>query len=80
MNNNLIKIQKMLLSQMERLDDDELMKSNAQVEISRGNALSQSAVTFLKSVNIGLRIIEASKKYKTRKEKLSKELGVTDEE
>lgn len=80
MNNKLITMQKMLLKQMERLDDNELMQENAQLEISRANALSQNAVTFLKSVNVGLRIIEVSKKYETTANKLSYELGVTDEE
>ena len=79
MKSNLIKMQEMLLRQMERLDDNEIMENNAQTEISRGNALSQSACTFLKSVNVGLRIIEVSKKYETQTDKLSKELGVTNE-
>lgn len=79
MNNNLIKMQEMLLRQMNRLDDDKLMETNGQIEISRGNALSQSAVTFLKSINVSLRIIEMSKKYETNKDKLSKEIGVINE-
>lgn len=77
--NNLIKMQEMLMRQMERLDDNELMKSDPQTEISRGNALSQSACTFLKSINVGIRIIEVANKYETQKDKLTKELGVVDE-
>lgn len=80
MNNKLNKIQDMLVRQMERLDNNKLMENNSQSEISRANALSQNAVTFLKSVNVGLRIIEVSKKYETNANKLSFELGVTDEE
>lgn len=78
-NNNLITMQEMIMRQMKRLDDNEYMKSNALTEISRGNALSQSANTFLKSVNVGLRIIEVSKNYELSKDKLSKELGVTND-
>ena len=77
MNNNLITMQEMLLRQMERLDNlDNKIGVNKIEEISRANALSQNATTFLKSVNAGLRIIEVSKKYETDKAKLSKELGV----
>lgn len=78
MNNNLITMQEMLLRQMERLDNlDQKIGTNRQEEISRANALSQSACTFLKSVNVGLRVIEVSKKMETDKNKLSQELGVS---
>lgn len=80
MKNNLIIMQEMLLRQMERLDNmDQKIGVNKSEEVSRANALSQSAVTFLKSVNVGLRIIEVSKKYETDKNKLTKQLGVEDE-
>lgn len=62
MNNELKKIQKMLMNQMERLDNNETMKDNT-IEIARGNALSQNAVTYIKTVNVGLRIIEMQEKY-----------------
>lgn len=79
-NNNLIKMQEMLMRQMERLDGlDNSNAENKTEEISRANALSQSAVTFLKSVNVGLRIIEVAKKYETQKDNLTLELGVVDE-
>lgn len=77
MNNNLINMQEMLLRQMERLDElDNKIGVNKTEEISRANALSQNATTFLKSVNTGLRIIDASKKYEIEKDKLTQELGV----
>lgn len=79
-NNNLIKMQEMLMRQMERLDNlDQSIGEDKAEEISRANALSASAVTFLKSVNVGLRIIEVAKKYETQKENLTLELGVADE-
>ncbi len=81
MNNNLIKMQEMLMRQMERLDKlDQIIDCNKQEEISRANALSQSAVTFLKSVNVGLRIIETSDKYEVKIETLSKKVGIYSEE
>lgn len=78
-NNNLIKIQEMLMRQMERLDDNKIMKSNGRDEVFRGNALSQSATTFIKSVNVGMRVIEMAEKYETQKDNLTKELGITNE-
>lgn len=80
MNNNLIKMQEMLMRQMERLDNiDHTIGVDKGEEISRANALSQNAETFLKSVNVGLRIIEVAKKYETKKEQLTLELGVESE-
>lgn len=80
MNNNLIKMQEMLMRQMERLDDSEQMKYNGKDEVARGNALSQNANTFLKSVNVGMRVVEMADKYEMQKDKLTKELGITNED
>jgi len=80
MNNNLIKIQEMLMREMIRLDEvDEHTGTNVQEEISRANALSQNAMTFIKTINIGLRIIEVSSKFELSKDKLTLDLGVENE-
>ena len=79
MTNNLIKIQEMLMRQMERLDDDLLMAENGRDEVARGNALSQSAVTFLKSINVGIRVIEMAERMGTQRKELTYELGIDDE-
>lgn len=80
MDNNLLKIQQMLMNQMERLDNlDNKTGVNKQEEIARGNTLSQNAVTFLKSVNVGIRVIEMSNKFEMSKQKLHKELGIENE-
>lgn len=79
MNNNLIKIQEMLMRQMERLDNDSLMSVNNKEEVARGNALSQNAVTFLKSVNVGIRVIEVSDKMNINKNELTNQLGIENE-
>ena len=76
MNNNLIKMQQMLMRQMERLDNNDIMAHGNKDEVARGNALSQSASTFIKSVNVGMRVIEMSEKYEIQKGKLTKELGI----
>lgn len=80
MNNNLIKMQEILMKQIERLDDNNIMKENAQLEISRGNSIALASSTFLKTINIGLRVIESAEKYNMTKDNLSKELGITNEE
>lgn len=78
MNNNLIKIQEMLMRQMERLDDNNLMNISGKEEVARGNTLSQNANTFLKSVNVGIRVIELAEKTGIKKEQLSNELGINE--
>ena len=75
MENNLIKIQEMLIKEMERLDNDTIDS----MEIARGNTLSQNATTYIKTINVGLRVIEMSNKFDMSKEKLHKELGIEHE-
>lgn len=75
MNDELIAIQKMLIKQMQKLDqtNDEYEMRN---QISKANAMSKSAITFIKSVNTGIKVIELSEKYSVKREKLAKELGI----
>lgn len=76
MNNRLFTIQEILMNEMTRLDKSDL-DSN---EVARSNALSNSALTFIKSVNLGLRIKETASKMNITESTLNKELGVSDEE
>lgn len=78
MNNNLLKMQEMLMRQMERLDEG---KNNEDMnrEVARSNALSQSANTFIKSVNVGLRIKEIADKQQITVKSINKELGIENE-
>lgn len=78
-NNKLIKIQEMLMREMDRLDNDDLMGKYGKEEVARSNALSQSACTFLKSVNVSLRIMEQSEKSGQTLNQLNNNLGITDE-
>ena len=80
MNNKIIKIQEMLLNQMERLNDDELIKSYAKRETTRSGALSQSASAYIKAVNTQLKVKELCSKNPKYEETLLKELGVLDNE
>lgn len=78
-NNNIIQIQEYLMRELKRLDDDKYMGHNGKAEVARSNALAQSANTFIKSVNLGLRVIEVAKANEQTKDSLSKELGVVNE-
>ena len=77
---NILTIQDYLMREMKRLDDEEYMKYNGKDEVARSNALAQSANTFIKSVNLGLRVIEVAKSNEQTKDSLNKELGVTNAE
>ena len=68
------------MSEIKRLDDDALMKCNGANEISRSNALTNNVNTYLKAVNVNLRIKEVAQKNEITKDSLSKELGILDEE
>lgn len=75
MNDELIAIQKMLTKQMQRLDQ---AKDSIDMEeqIAKSNAMSKVATAFIRSVNVGIKVIELSEKYSIRKESLAKELGI----
>ena len=79
MANKLFDIQEMLLRQMERLDNDSLMSEDAAFEIARSNSLSNTATTYLKSINLQLRVIETANKNEQTKKSLEKEVGLIDE-
>lgn len=76
MNNKLINIQEMLMKEMERLSDKEV---NGE-EISRSNALSTSAMTYIKTINLGLRIKETAIKNEMTEKALKEELGLNEKE
>lgn len=80
MENKLIKIQEMLYDEMQRLSDDEIVKSYAKREVSRSQALTQSAGAFIKSVNTQLQIKNVVKANNVKEKDLLKELGVVNEE
>lgn len=75
-NNELQRIQKILLNQMERLDDEEIMKERSKKEIMRSGALSQSASTFVKSVQTQMRVLDLSGKFNVEINDMNKFLGI----
>lgn len=74
--NDLKKYQKILLNQAERLDDNEIMKEQGKREIARSGALSQNAVSFIKSIQTQLKIVEVSSKYNVEPDTMNDYLGI----
>lgn len=79
-NNELKKIQKILLNQMERLDNEEVMKERGKREIMRSGAISQSSISFIKSIQTQLRILEMSGKYNVEVNDMNNYLGIKSDE
>jgi hypothetical protein len=74
--NELKKVQKILLNQMDRLDDEEIMKERGKREIMRSGAISQSSMSFIKSIQTQLRILEMSGKYNVEVNDMNNYLGI----
>lgn len=75
-NNKMIELQEIVFKQLKRLDDEELMKEKCAEEIARSNVVSNNAQTFIKAVNMQLRILEFSKKNEMSIKDLHKKIGV----
>lgn len=73
------RIQKILLNQMERLDDNEIMKEQGKREIMRSGALSQSASAYVKSVAVQTKVMELSNKYNVEVNSMNEFLGIQNE-
>ena len=78
--NKIITIQEMLMKEMNRLDDNDYMAKYGKDEVLRSNALTNNATTFIKAINVQLRIKEVAEKSKVTQGSLEKELGVQQEE
>lgn len=80
MNNKLIKVQEIIFDELNRLSDEDLMKSGmGKREIERSNVISNNAQTFLKLVNANLKIREVAKRNGTQYQKLMEELNLVEE-
>lgn len=60
---DITRIQEIVLNQLNRLDNDELMKDNGKPEIQRGNAISKNASSFVQLINTKLKVIEYKEKH-----------------
>lgn len=56
MNKDIQSIQTYLMNRLEKLNDDNYMKENLKDEISRSNTVSNTALAYIKVVNLQLRI------------------------
>ena len=77
MNNRLIDIQEKIFKEMERLEKEDISNDTCSNEIARSNALTNSAMTYIKSINTQLRIHESAAKAGATKASLNTEFGIT---
>mgnify|MGYP004640616579 FL=1 len=77
MENKLIELQEILFKNINNLDKE---TENVATEIARNNTLSNSVTTFIKAVNLNLRIKEVAYKNEQTVESLKNELGLNHEE
>ena len=77
MENKLIELQEILFKNIASLDKE---TENVATEIARNNTLSNSITTFIKAVNLNLRIKEVACKNEQTIESLKTELGLNHEE
>ena len=78
-NNELQRIQRILLNQMERLDNEDIMKERGNKEIKVSGALSQSACSYIKSVQTQIRVLDLSNKYGVKVNEMNEYLGIKNE-
>ena len=77
MNNKIIRVQEIIFDELNRLSDEDIMVSGyAKREIERANVISNNAQTFIKVVNLGLKVKEVAKRDNTQHQKLLEELNL----
>ena len=60
------KLNDALMNSLDRLDNEEIIETNATTEIARGNAISKTSQVMLNIINTNIRIKEiANKEHKT---------------
>lgn len=80
MDNKLIEIQEIVFNQLKRLDDNDTMRVIGAEEIARSNVISNNAQTFIKSVNMQLKIMEYADRNKKQVKAITKVLGLLKDE
>lgn len=77
MNNKIIRVQEIIFDQLNRLSDENLMRSGyGKREIERSNVISNNAQTFIKVVNLNLKIQEVARRNQTQNRNLLQELNL----
>ncbi len=81
MSNKLIRAQEIIFDELERLNDENLMKSGyGKREIERSNVISNNAQSLIKIVNLQLRLKEVARRNQTQEKKLLQELNIIEED
>lgn len=80
MKDNLKQVQKILLNELERLNDDDIMDYNYKKEVTRATAISQNASSFVNAANLKLKALEFSQKYNADVNEIKREIGLVDNE
>lgn len=80
MNNKIIEVQEIVFNQLKRLDDNKTMEEMGAEEIARSNVISNNAQTFIKSVNLNLKIMEFAQRQNRQVKAITKELGLIEDE
>ena len=76
MENKLAEIQEVIMKEIKRLDNDEIMNEQGKEEISRSNAISLTACAFIKAVNTNLAIMKQAERFGETFESMNKYLGL----
>lgn len=74
--NKMIEVQEIVYRQLQRLDDNELMATKCADEIARSNVISNNAQTYIKAVNMQIRVLEFSKKSGSSVKSITKKIGL----
>lgn len=75
--NKFIKMQDILFDTLERLNDDEAIKENADVEIKRCNAIAKVSSAVINSVKTNIAVIQLADKHETTVNSLNDTLGLS---
>lgn len=74
--NKLVDMQDILFQTLERLNDDENIRENPDVEIKRCNAIAKVSSTVINSVKTNIAIMQLADKRETTTESLNEVLGL----
>lgn len=74
--NKLVDMQDILFQTLDRLNDDENIKENPDVEIKRCNAIAKVSSTVINSVKTNMAIMQLADKYDTTAKTLNETLGL----
>lgn len=78
-NNIILKMQDILVRELDRLDNDNFMEENSKEEIKRSTAISQSANTIIKTVDLNMKILKFANQTQNALDDVNNVLGITDE-